>query len=261
MSASTQVSNQKGLLERWLPYCRLDAIRPKLRLLCFAHAGGSALAFHKWPDKLPWNVQVCAVQLPGRERRLGEPFIKRMPELISEISAALLPRMDRPLAILGHSLGAKLAFEFVRRVRAWPGAPEVVHLFVSGCPAPHLRSSHPPIYNLPDERFLQRLSEFGGTPHEVLSNPEIMKFLAPRLRSDFELDDTYTFEPEQPLSCPISAWAGDSDDLVTPDSLEAWREHTRGEFTSQILKGTHFALYEQETEVLRQIRRALSSFT
>ena len=86
-----------------------------------------------------------------------------------------------------------------------------------------------------------------------------MQFLTPRLRADFELDDTYTFEPDVPLECPITAWTGDADDLVSPESMEAWREHTQAAFTSQVLPGGHFAFYEQESTVLAQIRRALSA--
>jgi medium-chain acyl-[acyl-carrier-protein] hydrolase len=261
MSASPQVIHDRTMLQRWLPFCRLDAGRSKLRLLCFAHAGGSALVFHKWPEKLPWTVQVCAVQLPGRDRRLQEPFIKRMPELIDELSHALLPWIDRPVALLGHSLGAKVAFEFARRLAALPEAPEIAHLFVSGCPAPHLAHAEAPIYNLPDDQFMRRLHEFGGTPKEVLANPDIMQFLVPRLRADFELDGTYTFTSGKRLTCPMTAWAGDSDSIVSADSLKGWAEHTSGPFRSQIFKGTHFALYEHEAEAILQIRRALSLFT
>jgi medium-chain acyl-[acyl-carrier-protein] hydrolase len=261
MSVSTPVTNDHAVLQRWLPYCRLDAGRHKLRLLCFAHAGGSALVFHRWPEKLPWTVQVGAVQLPGRERRLHEPFFTRIPELIDELSHVLLPWIDRPVALLGHSLGAKLAFEFARRLAAQPGAPEIVHLFVSGCPAPHYPSREMPIYSLPDDQFMQRLREFGGTPQEVLANPDIMQFVVPRLRADFELDGTYRFTPGRALSCPLTAWAGDADSVVSADSLEAWGEHTTGPFQSQIVRGSHFALYEREAESILQIRKALSTFT
>jgi surfactin synthase thioesterase subunit len=260
MNASLQVVNGAAL-QRCLPYCRLDSGLPKVRLLCFAHAGGSALVFHKWPEKFPSMVQVCAVQLPGRERRLNEPFITRMPELMDEISRALLPWLDRPVALLGHSLGAKIAFEFARRVRAHPGAPEIAHLFVSGSRAPHMRSQEMPIYNLPDGKFLERLRSFGGTPQEILSDPDVMQFLVPRLRSDFELDDNYTFEPGERLRCPITAWAGDSDDLAPASVVESWAEHTTGTFHCRILKGSHFAFYKWESEVIMRVRQALSTYT
>ena len=259
MSTVTQTLNRNAVLQRWLPYCRLEAGKPSVRLLCFAHAGGSALSFRTWPEKFPWNIQVCAVQLPGRESRIREPFIRRVSEVIDRLSEELLPAIDGPVALLGHSLGARIAFESARRLRSRYGAHKVVHLFVSGCSAPHLRSGHDPIYNLPDNKFMERLADFGGTPQDVLANREIMQFLTPRLRADFELDDTYTFEPDLPLECPITAWTGDADDLVSPESMEAWREHTQAAFSGQVLRGGHFAFYEQENLVLAQVRRALSA--
>src|SRR5689334_10167760 len=104
MAAATQTSPRNDLLQRWLPYCRSHATWTRVRMLCFAHAGGTALPFYKWPDKFPWNVQICAVQLPGRERHAG-PFIRRMPDLISQMSDVLLPWLQGPVALLGHSLG------------------------------------------------------------------------------------------------------------------------------------------------------------
>lgn len=109
MTASPQAVIESGALQRWLPYCRLNVGRPKVRLLCFPHAGGSARVFDKWPERLPWSVQVCAIQLPGREMRLNEPPITRMTHLLEEFAKVLLPWIDRPVALFGHSLGAKIA--------------------------------------------------------------------------------------------------------------------------------------------------------
>lgn len=259
MSSGNQTLNRNAVLQRWLPYCRLEAGKPSVRLLCFAHAGGSALSFRAWPEKFPWNIQVCAVQLPGRENRLREPYFRRISELIDRLSEEFLHGIDGPVALLGHSMGAKIAFESARRLRSRYGSQKVVHLFVSGCSAPHVHSGRDPIYTLPDDKFLERLADFGGTPKDVLANREIMQFLAPRLRADFELDDTYTFEPDVPLECPITAWTSDADDLVSLESMEAWREHTQGAFSGHVLQGGHFAFYEQENTVLAQVRRALSA--
>ena len=47
----------------------------KLRLFCFPYAGGGASIYRGWPDELPHEIEVCAVQLPGRETRMHEqPF-------------------------------------------------------------------------------------------------------------------------------------------------------------------------------------------
>ena len=261
MSASTQTIIESGALQRWLPHCRLNAGQPKVRLFCFPHAGGTARVFDKWPGRLPWTVQMCAVQLPGREMRLNEPAVTRMTQLVDELSKALLPWIDRPVALFGHSLGAKIAFEFARRIQAAPGEIEIAHLFVSGANAPHLCSAEVSVYDLPDDEFVQRLRHFRGTPREVLEDPSLMRFLAPRLRSDFELDGTYRFEPGEKLSCPVTAWAGETDDLAPPTSVKEWGGYTTGPFQFRALKGAHFALYEREAEVLPEIRRALSAYS
>ena len=48
---------------------------PDLRLICFPYAGGSAHLFKGWEVYLPAEVEVCAVQLPGRAQRIAEPPI------------------------------------------------------------------------------------------------------------------------------------------------------------------------------------------
>src|SRR2546421_12668903 len=54
----------------------------RLRLFCLPYAGGGASIFRSWPEGLPESVEVCAIQLPGREARLGEPAYTRITPLI-----------------------------------------------------------------------------------------------------------------------------------------------------------------------------------
>src|SRR5690348_14255637 len=124
-------------IERWLAY-----VRPRpdadLRLFCFPYAGGGALVFRDWADALPGSVEVCPVQMPGREARFREPAFTRLPLLIEAMAEALRPHLDRPFAFFGHSLGALVAFELSRRLCRDRG-PKPVLVFVSGCAAPQVR--------------------------------------------------------------------------------------------------------------------------
>ena len=57
---------------RWL--CRWNAANGRqLRLICFHHAGGASL-YRNWPCYSGEFFEVIAVQLPGREYRIGEPW-------------------------------------------------------------------------------------------------------------------------------------------------------------------------------------------
>ncbi len=70
----------------------------RLRLFCFPHAGGGASFFRPWIGMLPPDIEVCPVQLPGRENRLKERPFNQFSPLISELAQALRPYLDRPFA-------------------------------------------------------------------------------------------------------------------------------------------------------------------
>src|SRR5438105_14018756 len=91
--------------------------QPRLRLFCFPFAGGSVSTFVGWPALLPGDIEVWAAQLPGRAARIGEPAIGDMTLLLDRLEAAMAPALDRPFALFGHSMGAIIAFELVRRLR------------------------------------------------------------------------------------------------------------------------------------------------
>src|SRR5262249_60295750 len=50
--------------------------QPSVRLFCFPYAGGGATVFRKWQDDMPGTIQVCPIQLPGRERRFRGAQLK-----------------------------------------------------------------------------------------------------------------------------------------------------------------------------------------
>ena len=47
------------------------------RLICFPHAGGSASYFYAFSDQFAPDIEVFAVQYPGRQDRRAEPPITR----------------------------------------------------------------------------------------------------------------------------------------------------------------------------------------
>src|SRR5262245_41506308 len=78
------------------------------RLFCFPYAGGGASAYRGWAEALP-SLEVCAVQAPGRETRIGEAPLTRLEPLADAATAAIRPLLDRPFAFFGYSLGGFVA--------------------------------------------------------------------------------------------------------------------------------------------------------
>ena len=52
-----------------LPQSRAN---PKIRLFCFPYGGGGASIYREWQKNLPDSIEVCPIQLPGREDRMNE---------------------------------------------------------------------------------------------------------------------------------------------------------------------------------------------
>jgi acyl transferase domain-containing protein/surfactin synthase thioesterase subunit len=231
--------------------------QPQLRLFCFPYAGAGASVFRTWSKDLPSTIEVCPVQLPGRETRLEEAAMTRLSSLVRALAQHLLPHLDVPFAFFGHSLGALISFELARELRR-QNAPCPMQLFVSGCRAPQLPDRDLPIHRLPEPKFLAELRRLNGTPEAILQNSELMQRLLPTLRADFALLETYVYTNEPPLNCPIATFGGTQDPRVSREDLAAWRDQTQQSFTLQLLPGDHFFLLQNRQLLLQAIAQCLA---
>jgi medium-chain acyl-[acyl-carrier-protein] hydrolase len=251
-SRKKQTPSSTGTLRT--SWCHVRSPNPtaELRLLCFPYAGGGASVFSGWARSLPPHVELCAVQMPGREERIGDHYIIEWEEVVERLAQELSQYLDRPFAIFGHSLGAILAFEFIRHLRA-EQRYRCSHLFVSGRRAPHLPPDDPPTYDLPDTEFVEELRRLAGTPGEVLERPELMEVLLPLLRADFRLSETYVFKEGPPLDLPITVYGGMDDKEVSVSELEAWQLHTNMGFQRVMFPGGHFFVTQHRSVLLSQL--------
>ena len=232
----------------WLHYFKSNP-KAGVRLFCFPHAGGNALAYRSWAQKLPAGIEVIAVQLPGRGNRIHEPLITDLSSLVKLMAPAIAPSLNGPFAFFGHSMGAIVSFEMARWLRR-EGRSLPLHMFVSGRSAPPLNGCHPPLYNLATSELLHELRRLEGTPSAVLEHPDLMELMLPMLRADFSICDTYEYSEEAPLDCPITAFGGLQDAGITRRNLEPWREQTGSSFTLRMLPGNHFFLHSNEVLLL-----------
>jgi medium-chain acyl-[acyl-carrier-protein] hydrolase len=230
----------------------------RARLFCFHHAGGGAAAFRTWPQALPPELEVCAIQLPGRANRLREPAFTSVPSLVEALTAQLEPYLTLPFAFFGHSMGAVLAMEVARALVA-SGGPAPEHLVVSARRPPHVPNPDPLLHVLSDAQFLRELNQrYGGIPVELFHDREVMDLLLPGLRADITALETHNPPRRTPLSMPLSVFGG-ADDPITPrHHLEAWRDDTTGPFRVRRFAGGHFYLTERQGELLADLAAALA---
>lgn len=227
-----------------------------VRLFCFPHAGGAASYFYPWSVSLPSDVEVLAVQYPGRQDRGGEPYARTIPDLADRIHAAIRPRLAGPFAFFGHSMGAVLAFEVACRIAREEGVAPA-HLFVSGRRAPSV-ARHEELHRASTSALVAEMRALGGTDPRILADEELLDLVLPTVRADYTAIETYRFDSAPPLSCGITAMIGDGDPKASVDDTAAWSRHTLGRFDLRIFPGDHFYLEGCRAGVLDVISSTLS---
>jgi len=250
----TSSSNVNAWIQLYIP-----KKTTKFRLFCFPYAGGGAVTFHAWRDQFPPEVEVCAVELPGRGKRFTEEPFTSLPPLIDALAQGIEPYLTLPFAFFGHSMGGLVSFELARYLRKKQIASPM-HLFISAFRAPQLPDPDPPIHQLPDVEFIKELKQLNGTPQAVLENTELMQVLFHTLRADFSVCETYVYEEEAPLPCHLSVFGGVYDNEVSRAELEQWQKQTRSDFSLRMFPGDHFFLLPMQRPLLRAISQDLMPY-
>jgi surfactin synthase thioesterase subunit len=215
-----------------------------LKLICFPYAGGGISTYTSWAQYLPSNVELCIVQLPGRGQRMFETAHTKMNHIINELIPVISQYINTPYILFGHSLGSRIAFELVLKLHALQ-LPLPAHFIASGSRSPDDELNKKNIYNLPENEFIGELEKLNGTPKAVLENEELMTLFLPLLRADFELVDTYLYNGNVKLNCPISVLGGADDIAITNEQLLNWQQFFTTPATIHMIPGNHFFIDSQ----------------
>jgi medium-chain acyl-[acyl-carrier-protein] hydrolase len=210
---------------------------------------------------MPDFVEVCALQLPGHGHRWGEAPLDHMPSIVAEAVSAMVPILDRPYAVFGHSMGATVAAEVVTAL-AVGARPLPFHLFVSGRRPPHIDDGRSPIGHLDQPTFLQEIARrYAPIPGEILAEPSLLELLLPALRADIRALESYRPQLlDAPLPISITAMGGDADDSAPARHLDAWRDFTSASFRRLSYPGGHFYVEERRHAVIADVVATIRAF-
>jgi surfactin synthase thioesterase subunit len=213
--------------------------RGRTRLVCFPHAGGAATYFNPVAARFSPDVDVVALQYPGRQDRRREPCVADLATLAELITQELLALSDLPTVFFGHSMGAMLAFETAWRLEA-RGVGEPRALLLSGRRAPSTVREEQ-VHQRDDDGLIAEMRLLNGTDASLMEDEEILRMAVHSLRGDLAAVETYV-DAGHRVSCPVTVFTGDSDPKTTVEEAERWREHAQGPFRMRVFAGGHFFL-------------------
>ena len=210
-----------------------------LPLLIFPHAGAGASAYREFSKALSSRFDVIVFQYPGRQDRAAEALLGSIPELAAGAFGEFTTSDHNrgvPIITFGHSMGAMVAFEFVRLAEA--AGIDVRQLNASATVAPcHAADTLP--HPATDEELLAHLAALDGTGTGVIANSTIMKLALPVVKADFKAFDAYRCTEDIKVAAPIHAMGGDQDPYITLGDLYGWGKHT-DTLTVTMFDGGHF---------------------
>jgi len=230
----------------------------KLNLFCFPYAGGSAAVFNPWRRYLHRQIELVAVELAGRGKRIYDPHYGQLSDAVEDVFGIVKDKLDEaPYALFGHSMGGVIAYELAQKIRTLP-CSQPVHMFFSGRGAPHIPAGDDdPYWQLPDHEFKEKILELGGTPGEFFQHPELLEVFLPLLKNDFRIAELYRgTEAVNPLETDITVFIGKEEE-VTEERMVGWKAHSKGLCSIHFFNGGHFFVNEQTQKVVKIINNTL----
>jgi len=244
-------------MSKWFKKYRYSR-SPDIRVFCFPYAGGSAALFDGWEAHFPEQVDLFALQAPGRGDRFSEPPIPSLNRKVDEIRREIVPYLNVPHIFVGHSNGALTAFELAKDLQK-RGNRYLEHLVISAKRAPHLPTEKKAIHTLPDDEFIEELKTFSAIPDELTENREIMMLLLPMLRADFSLSEDYTVDPKAKLFVDTTLFWGAKDTDIAQDDMQNWSQYIFGDVNLVTFPGDHFFIHSDQQLFIDALNRLISN--
>lgn len=221
------------------------------RLFCVPYSGCGASMYRRWP-RFADGVEICPVQLPGRENRIRERPHETYQALADDLADGLLPYLDRPYGLFGHCGAALAAYETaVRLVERGYRLP--TRLFLSSQVAPQ-DGPRGRFLGLTDAELREEIGQLtvqlGGEPV-----PSLIDLTLGILREDIEANKRYHLPdpPRLPVALTALGWSGDFE--VPHATMGGWDRC--GDTVFDVLEGEHYTFTEAPAALLDRFTAGL----
>ncbi|MGL6236528.1 MAG: thioesterase II family protein [Segniliparus sp.] len=230
-------------------------------LLVFPHAGSGASAYRSLSQAAKGDFEVVLFQYPGRQDRAQEPALATLPEIAAGAFTAFesSPWSGRGdgMTLVGHSMGALVAFEFARLAERAGLRPRT--LCATASTAPHLVEALPP-HPQDDQAILDHLVALDGMADNVLASQELLRMALPVVKKDYAAFDAYACSPPSAaIAAAIMAFGGEDDHMVPMGGLRAWSVHSGPGFRVRQFPGGHFFVNGHWPQIVHELAGAESA--
>nr|WP_020406515.1 type I polyketide synthase [Hahella ganghwensis] len=225
---------------KWLRIIKRSVTEPTVTIYCFPYAGAGASVYARWGEEFGDDVEIIAVNPPGREDWSDEAPLTNLDSLAEALESAFFPPPNGEFIFFGHSLGALMAFALYQRLKKVGGKPPA-KLVISGAAVPGEKTQGD-LHTLPTEAFVEEVAKYCINP------PETIRAFEPLIRADIKMFEQFD-NPGDRVGVPLTVVAGDQDPVVKPEDVQAWASLADAEFDYVCLSGGHDLVKQCQREL------------
>jgi surfactin synthase thioesterase subunit len=222
----------------------------KSKLILIPYAGGNQYSYLGLKKILDTNIEMITLELPGHGKRIFEPLLESVLEILEDLIKQIAPHLTGEYMIWGHSMGGMLGNLLIHELEK-NGLPLPKHCVITGCMSPKYHGFRGKKGHLSDDEFVAELTQLGGMPKDVLENKDLMDFVLPIIRADFRAIENYVYHNLSGHLISMTVIAG-TDENINDLQLFAWQEATKSSCELSRLKGDHFFIF-QHLETIAQV--------
>jgi medium-chain acyl-[acyl-carrier-protein] hydrolase len=217
-------------------YVPVASAAPDVVVICVGPSGAGASYWTDVGRRLPGEVELRALRLPGRESRFVEPPYVSMTDLV-EATTPILAESVRAgtyeYVVAGVCGGAVVAFELCAAL-----SEQGVHSAAGFIAFDRSTLEQPvestPWHELPSAELYRRLRNENALIPAVAANPGLFDVFEPAIRADFAVVESHHPAPDRRLDCPVVVASGDPVELRRETT---WARRTTGQVLPRLVAG------------------------
>lgn len=221
----------------------------------FPHAGGSPRFFRHLAEVLPQH-RVFGVTYPGRDHLIDETPVGDMQVLADRAAGELTAQFDEstePLLLVGHSLGAFVAYETAVALRS-RRSPVIVVASGQNPPTANSRGHTGRDGVFSDADVIADVVRQNPASESIWRNAELRAFFLPTVRADYRLLGDY--RPSTARIDDIRVIAGSRDREIDSARVGEWQQFSKRPIEVSVVEGGHFYLDRPDTQLAQILRAA-----
>lgn len=222
----------------------------RIPVFCFSHAGGMSFAYRNFISAgQTEGVEYIPIDTSGHGKRMGEKLYFLFDEIVEDLYSKVCAKLrdQQQFMLMGHSMGAWIAFEITKRFQA-EGISPMLLILSSNVPAKYYDDRVS--IEVGDEVIKQQLVERNHELKQFFEDEMLLETFYPIIKADYIAIDDYLNKEDEGMkvSCNVLGIISDGD-RFDEGTMSKWKEYVDGVYLQKIIRGDHFAFYKEHEYV------------